>query len=138
LLAVLDSYARDPIGSGQPLPTDVKQRLVPALRAHPTTLAFLAFEGERAVGLALCFTGFSTFRALPLINVHDLAVLPDCRGQGVGRRLLEAVEARARSLGCGKITLEVREDNAGARGLYDSFGFGAGQTPTFFLEKPLA
>jgi len=43
----------------------------------------------------VCFRGFSTFAAAPLINVHDLAVVPGFRGQGIGRRLLEAVEMYA-------------------------------------------
>lgn len=50
--------------------------------------------------------------------------------------------ARARQLGCCKLTLEVREDNERARSLYKSVGFGdfapgADPTPTFFLEKRL-
>jgi ribosomal protein S18 acetylase RimI-like enzyme len=69
-------------------------------------------------------------------------VLPEFRRLGVGRALLEAAEARARNLGCCKLTLEVREDNEGARSLYESAGFGdfapgADPTPTFFLEKRL-
>ena len=46
------------------------------------------------------FVGFSTFAASPLINIHDLHVEPEWRRQGVARLLLEAVEARARALGC--------------------------------------
>jgi ribosomal protein S18 acetylase RimI-like enzyme len=74
-----------------------------------------------------------------LINIHDLAVTAECRGQGVGRRLLEGVEAKARALGCGKVTLEVREDNVSARGLYRRFGFepGEGHPATFSLTKKL-
>jgi len=82
----------------------------------------------------------STFAARPLLNLHDLAVLPERRGLGVGRALLEAVEARARDLGCCKLTLEVRQDNARAQALYESFGFGhfapgVEAMPTLFLEK---
>ena len=39
-------------------------------------------ETRRAVGLALCFVGFSSFKARPLINIHDIAVRPEVRGQG--------------------------------------------------------
>lgn len=138
ILAILDSYSRDPIGANQPLAAEVTARLIGALRQHPTTLVFLAEDDDGAAGIAICFRGFSTFKAKPLINVHDLAVLPERRGQGIGRKLLAAVEARARELGCGKITLEVRADNHRARGLYDSFGFGAGsEVDSFFLEKHL-
>jgi len=36
LLDVLDSYAADPVGGGEPLSAAVRERLVPALRSHPT------------------------------------------------------------------------------------------------------
>ena len=86
-------------------------------------MVFLAFDGDRPVGIANCFLGFSTFRARPLVNIHDLHVLPSHQRRGVGRRLLEAVEARARALDCCKLTLEVQEGNVGAQALYASFGF---------------
>ncbi|HEU4533517.1 MAG TPA: GNAT family N-acetyltransferase, partial [Polyangiaceae bacterium] len=88
-----------------------------------TTLIFLAYLEGRAVGVAVCFRGFSTFAARPLVNVHDLAVVPECRGRGVGRLLLQAVERKARALGCCKLTLEVLENNQRARNLYASLGF---------------
>jgi GNAT superfamily N-acetyltransferase len=137
-----DAYARDPMGNGGPLAADVLDRLIPALRAHPTTLVFLAYAGAEAVGIATCFLGFSTFHARPLVNVHDLAVLPAHRGHGVARQLLEAVERKARALGCCKLTLEVLENNAPARHLYTSAGF-AQATYTeaaggaLFYAKPL-
>ncbi len=141
IVDVVDSYATDPRGGGVPLPTDVRARLVPALRDHPTTLVLLAFIGETAVGIAVGFFGLSTFQALPLLNVHDLAVLPGRRGQGVGRALLAAIEARARERGCCKLTLEVQDDNKPARTLYDRFGFRevvyGDSGPTRFLGKKL-
>ena len=123
-LAMIDAYARDPMGDGAPLPADVRERLVPGLRTHPTTLVFLGFDAENPVGIAVCFLGFSTFAARALINIHDLAVRFEWRGQGVGRRLLEAVEAHARSIGCCKLTLEVQENNRRARSVYRAAGFG--------------
>ena len=117
------AYAEDPMGNGGPLPTEVLQRLVPALRAHPTTMIFLAHAGGQAVGIATCFLGFSTFAARPLLNVHDLAVLPEWRGRGVARALLQFVERAARERGCAKLTLEVQEHNRRARGVYLAAGF---------------
>jgi len=49
--------------------------------------------------------------------------LPEYRGRGIGRKLLEAVEKNARQLGCCKVTLEVGQDNQLAKGLYRSVGF---------------
>ena len=139
---LVNAYALDPLGGGSPLAADVRERLVPGLRAHPTTLVLLAFRDDRPVGVAVCFLGVSTVQGRPLLNVHDLAVLPAARGQGIGRALLAAAEERARERGCGKLTLEVLDDNHRARTLYASFGFAdyAGSTagPTRFLTKNLA
>ncbi|MEO0531181.1 MAG: GNAT family N-acetyltransferase [Planctomycetota bacterium] len=123
VVALLDAYARDPMGDGEPLAADVRERLVPALREHPTTLIWLAWLDEKPVGIVTAFVGFSTFRARPLINLHDVAVLPDARGQGVGRALLAAVEEHAMAIGCCRLTLEVLEANHRAKGLYESVGF---------------
>jgi ribosomal protein S18 acetylase RimI-like enzyme len=141
LVELIDAYARDPMGGGQPLPEEVRGRLVPALQQVPDRLVLLAFDGDRAVGVAVCFQGFSTFHAQPLINIHDLAVLPGCRGRGLGKALLAAVEVEARRRGCCKLTLEVRQDNPAA-GLYRVLGFGAGSAggapiQYLFMEKRL-
>ncbi|MDQ2639099.1 MAG: GNAT family N-acetyltransferase [Pseudomonadota bacterium] len=141
VVMLLDAYARDPRGGGEPLPAAVQARLVPGLRAHPTARVWLAFDAGQPVGVCVGFGGFSTFRGLPLLNIHDLAVLPAARGRGIGRALLAAAEAHARATGCCKLTLEVQEDNAPARGLYARYGFrdvtyGA-SGPTRFLGKAL-
>jgi ribosomal protein S18 acetylase RimI-like enzyme len=142
IVALLDAYARDPMGGGEPLSEVVKQRLIPELRTIPGALVLLAWEGGEPVGLAVCFPGFSTFQARPLINVHDLAVLPSRRRRGVASRLLSAVAGHARRRGCCKVTLEAREDNPAARRLYERTGFsagssGRGRVQYLFLEKRL-
>jgi GNAT superfamily N-acetyltransferase len=141
IVELIDMYSRDDMGDGKPLSDDVKQRLIPGLRAHPTTLAVLAFNGSQPIGIALCFRGFSSFQAKPLVNIHDLAVTPNHRGQGVGRLLLNAVADQARSMGCCKLTLETQERNPAQR-LYMSVGFkrdvhldAAGGA--IFMTKPL-
>jgi ribosomal protein S18 acetylase RimI-like enzyme len=136
------AYARDREGAASELPAQVLDRLVPGLSAHPAALVYLAFVGDQPAGVAVCFVGFSTFAARPLINVHDLAVLPEFRRRGIGRGLLAAVERRARELDCVKLTLEVRAENHVALALYRSVGFGdadigGGALRTWFLERRL-
>jgi GNAT superfamily N-acetyltransferase len=142
IVSVLDSYASDPIGGGRPLRPEIRERLVPGLRRQANVLVLLAFDGDAAVGLAVCFFGFSTFAARPLLNVHDLAVVPERRGDGIGTALLTEAERRARAYGSCKLTLEVQEHNHRARAVYAKFGFtdyvlGGEAVPTRFLTKLL-
>jgi ribosomal protein S18 acetylase RimI-like enzyme len=142
IVQLINAYARDPMGDGRDLPATVRDRLIPGLRQHPAALVLLAFDDATPVGVAVCFVGFSTFLARPLLNIHDLAVVPEHRGRGIGRLLLEGVEAKGRELGCCKLTLEVREDNHRAQRLYQRFGFGAtsselGRVRNWFLQKGL-
>jgi GNAT superfamily N-acetyltransferase len=123
IVELVDSYAREPMGIGKPLSADVRAGMIPGLREHPTTMVFLAYLGDEAIGIAVCFLGFSTFAARPLINIHDLAVLPAHRARGTGRQLLAAVERKALELGCCKLTLEVLDTNDRARRMYAAFGF---------------
>jgi ribosomal protein S18 acetylase RimI-like enzyme len=52
-----------------------------------------------------------------------MGVVPEYRGRGVGRALVEATLPAARSKGLARIDLEVRADNAAAIGLYRAVGF---------------
>jgi len=142
LVTMLDAYMRDPMEGGEPPSERVKRELVPGLRAHPACYVFLAYRDSSPVGFTICFLGFSTFLARPLINIHDIFVDSSVRGMGIGAMLLERIEAEARKLNCCGITLEVREDNRVARGLYRKVGFdrvvvGANRVPMEFWRKPL-
>ena len=123
VVALLDAYARDPMGGGEPLREDVKARLAGDLAANPQAFSLLARLEDRAVGLANCFMGYSTFAAAPLVNIHDLAVLPDVRRRGIGQALMQAIEVEALKRGACKITLEVLSGNP-ARHLYAREGYG--------------
>ena len=123
LVVLLDAYARDPMGGGKGLDPAVANRLVPALNAFPGAFSMLAFRDGKPVGLANCFTAFSTFAARPLVNIHDLVVEEGHRGQGIGRSLMQAVEAEAARRGALKVTLEVLSGNERAKALYAAQGY---------------
>ena len=127
LVGLLDAYACDAAGGGRPLSPFARSGLVGALASRPTAFSVLAYEGETAVGLANCFEGFSTFACKPLVNVHDLVVLPGYRGRHIGARLLEFVERLARGRGACKLTLEVLQGNRSALRLYERAGFAGYQ-----------
>ncbi len=105
LIGLLDAYAQDRMGGGEALPADVRARLCDDLARHPLAVSFIAWLGDQPVGLANCFEGYSTFKARPLLNVHDMVVHPAHRARGIGQALLAACEAHARERGCCKLTL---------------------------------
>ena len=137
VIDIIDSYAREPLNGGKPLTTEVRDQLVIELKSVPAMVVFLALLDGEPTGVAVCFRGYSTFTAKPLLNIHDLAVLPEKRNRGLGRALLRGIDDYAKASGCCKITLEVREENTGARRLYRDVGFGTETMPTIFLEKRL-
>lgn len=142
VVRMVDAYSRDPMGAGAPLGVEVREALIQGLRAQPGCVVFLAMKASDAIGVAVCFTGFSTFAARPLLNVHDLAVLGPHRGEGIGRRLLDAAEAFARAHGFCKVTLEVLEHNTRALTLYQQVGFESYQLDpatgrAFMMQKKL-
>ena len=126
LVALLDAYARDPMGGGEGLSDYALAHLVSSLAQRPHAFSVLAFMGNdetTPVGLVNCIEGFSTFACRPLVNVHDVVVLPDYRGLRIGERMLELVDTLARERGACKLTLEVLQGNAGAHRLYQRMGF---------------
>jgi ribosomal protein S18 acetylase RimI-like enzyme len=135
IVDLLDMYCRDQFGDLKPLSDHARENLIPGLLKHGGARVFLAYEGEKPLGVAICMIGFSSFRGKPLINIHDIAVSPEARGRGVGRMLLNAVTDEAKHLGCCKVTLEVRSDNAHAMGLYQSVGFKPSEPETLFWTQ---
>jgi GNAT superfamily N-acetyltransferase len=139
-VALLDAYARDPMGGGKGLGDEVRAALPQRLSGRAGFVSFLAFVDDEAVGLINCFEGFSTFAAQPLLNVHDIAVLASHRRRGIARALLAAAEEAAHQRGCCKLTLEVLSSNHTAMAAYAQQGFApyeldpaAGQA--VFLQK---
>ena len=142
LVDLLDAYASDPAGGGKPLEAAVRESLPAELAARPQAFSVLAYEGGQPVGLINCIEGFSTFAARPLVNVHDVVVLPSHRGQRVAQRMFALVEQEARRRGACKLTLEVLSGNAPALRAYEREGFAGYQLdPAFgtavFLQKKL-
>lgn len=123
LVELLGAYAIDPMGGGAPLADEVRATLCERLAQVPLAISFIAWLEGEAVGLVNCFEGFSTFKARPLLNVHDLVVLPAHRARGVGQALLAAAQKHAQERGCCKLTLEVLSGNARALRSYQHFGF---------------
>jgi RimJ/RimL family protein N-acetyltransferase len=106
--------------AGQP-PIDLEdraQKFRDLIEADEPAAMFLLEVDGRPVGHAAVHAtharGVVTF---------GMAVMPEARGTGGGRALLERVVEHAREHGCHKVELEVWSDNARAIGLYATSGF---------------
>jgi ribosomal protein S18 acetylase RimI-like enzyme len=126
LVFLLNEYAKDPMGGGEPLSLFTQQHLAQKLRERSGTHVILAFtddDQQTPIGLTICFEGFSSFACQPLLNIHDIVVLAPFRGQGIAGRMLDAAQGIAQKLGCCKLTLEVLQGNTVAQAAYTAKGF---------------
>lgn len=80
-----------------------------------------AFDGEQVVGMA---TGFHYEQPdkRPELFINEVGVADAYQGRGLGRQLVQALLAHARTLGCVAAWVLTEEDNAAARRLYASCG----------------
>jgi GNAT superfamily N-acetyltransferase len=81
----------------------------------------VALDGELVVGMATAVHYVHPDKP-PQLWVNEVGVAPEYRGQGIGRRLLEALFARARELSCGEAWVLTDWANEAARRLYASVG----------------
>ena len=150
--------APSPGGSGSPSvdvhsPADVAADadLVAALDAiepggeHPGRVrAYLALATEVGGVVALARTdgrlGGAGFALRPaatpsLVAVMGMHTAADHRRRGVARAVLTALDGWARSIGAGHLWLQVEEDNAAARALYEAAGFSPSHR-TWYRRHP--
>jgi len=88
------------------------------LRRNPST-CFVAEKNARIVGVIL--SGHDGRRGF----IHHTAVHPDCRGQGIGHRLVEAALSALKAEGIHKVALVVFERNQTGNRFWEKEGFTA-------------
>lgn len=96
---------------------DEAQRRYAALAAAGH--AFGAFDGSACVGIAV--TEPQPWNGS--LNVWEFHITPASRGQGIGRRLMNAVLARARELALRTVVCETQTTNVPAIRFYRALGF---------------
>lgn len=83
-------------------------------------------DGRQVLGFSLCQ------QIADELTLHNIAVLPSARGQGLGKCLLNDVLDHAQQYGL-TVFLEVRQSNAAAIGLYQSANFDViGRRPDYY------
>ena len=84
--------------------------------------AIVAFDGERAIGYAIFFPYFATFRGQRGIYLEDIYLTTQARGKGVGEMMLKYIAKIAKERGFERIDFQVLEWNAPAIGFYERLG----------------
>ena len=83
---------------------------------------FFALEDGEDVGFALFFHNFSTFLGRAGLYLEDLFILPEHRGKGYGKAILQKLAAIAVERGCGRMEWWCLDWNQSSIGFYKSLG----------------
>ncbi|MCB6367201.1 GNAT family N-acetyltransferase [Intestinibacillus massiliensis] len=121
-LGLAAAFYADGDAVDHPVPAHHAARTFDALMAGtPYADAFLAEEGGAPLGFILLAITWSNEAGGLTVWVEELLTLPQARGKGVGRALLD--QAREAYPGANRFRLEVTRDNARAIRLYESIGY---------------
>jgi GNAT superfamily N-acetyltransferase len=107
-------------------PNEVKATEADLLRdgfgPNPFYFCLIAEHDGRPAGFAFYFFNYSTWVGRPGIYVEDLFVLPEFRGRGIGKAMLQQVAAIAVEAGCQRLQLQVLDWNTPAIEFYRAVG----------------
>jgi ribosomal protein S18 acetylase RimI-like enzyme len=138
IVAFVNEYRCDPMGGSLgAIAKGSEQELLHGLRDHPASVVYFALLNGAVAGMAVCFTGFSTFKAKRLLNIHDLILFREYRNKGIGTWFLNKIAEEVLQNGYCKLTLEVRVDNESAKKVYRKAGFKPCADPMEFWIKEL-
>ncbi|MCI0462488.1 MAG: GNAT family N-acetyltransferase [Gemmataceae bacterium] len=105
---------------------------------RPFAFALLAGESGQAVGFALYYFRYSSFRGRPSVWLDDLYVYPPARRQGAGRRLMRRLAELAVTADCTHIAWVASASNTVGMTFYHRIGatvvHQAGDTVTLQIE----
>lgn len=89
---------------------------------NPYYFCLIAESNGTPAGFALYFFNYSTWLGRPGLYLEDLFVLPEFRGLGIGKALLQRVAAIAVEKGCPRLQWEVLDWNTPAIDFYQAMG----------------
>jgi GNAT superfamily N-acetyltransferase len=82
----------------------------------------IASVDDRPAGFAVFFPNYSTFLGRPGLYLEDLFIRPECRGFGLGRRLIEYLARLAVDRGWGRLEWRVLDWNEPSIAFYKKLG----------------
>jgi GNAT superfamily N-acetyltransferase len=97
------------------------------LRSIENSLNFGVYKGREQVGFARVVTDYATFAW-----IADVFVLPEHRGRGLGKWLMEVIVSHPQLQGFRRWVLSTKD----AHGVYERFGFRALHRPERWMERP--
>lgn len=98
--------------------------------SNENTLYLLALNDDEVIGYAGTWISFEE------AQITNVAIVPEYRGNGNGRAMMEELICRVKEKGVTAMTLEVRPSNAVALGLYESLGFkDCGRRPKYYSDN---
>jgi GNAT superfamily N-acetyltransferase len=120
------------------VPEEIESGLWALLNDGSLGQAWLVLHGSQPVGYVIFTYGFDIEFGGRLATITDLYLEPGHRRQGLGGKILHHIETFCRSIGLRGLELQVENDNAEARALYQKFGFQpADRIPMSKRIKPL-
>jgi ribosomal protein S18 acetylase RimI-like enzyme len=124
-VAALMGAFRDHIGRGQPTDDEIRRTVDTLLSDTDTEFLLAAPDGADApAGVCQLRYRLSVWTSSDDCWLEDLFVSDEARGTGLGRALIAEAFDRARARGCGRVQLDVAEDNERAIEVYRQAGFG--------------
>ena len=112
----------------------ISRELIEEIIESPYHDILIATDDDKVVGMAIVSIVMATLDRN--VYMEDLVVDAECRGKGVGGKLLDAVKDWGRAHGCRRLefTSSSREKKEGAKGFYESHGAEVRETNAFRAE----
>ena len=120
LLGSADASVLNNVASGV-FDNAIDTRWTSEFLADPRHHIAVALQGEQVVGMASAVHYVHPDKP-PELWVNEVGVAPSCQGMGIGKRLLAALFAHGKSLGCAEAWVGTEESNVAARRLYAAAG----------------
>jgi GNAT superfamily N-acetyltransferase len=132
-------YFNQEFGEATPGPDRLAERVRDLLRSDEITVLL---AGEEPDGLAVLRFRPAIWSEALECYLAELYVVPDRRGRGLGRALMQATLATARERGADRIEVGTSDGDVAARALYESLGFsnregGHAGPVMYFYEREL-